>query len=330
MELPMELRAAVEKEADKAGLSRLAAQAQALSRRYREESGQGRRLLTSETEAVAYAAARMPATFGAAAAALRYAAEALPDFRPASLLDVGAGTGAAAWAADAVFHPETVTCLEREPAMRQVGRRLMQAGSPALRAARWEAGDLLGGPLPVRAELVTAAYVLNELTAEDRRKAIRRLWDAAQGMLLLAEPGTPAGSAVLRMAREQLLEEGARIAAPCPGGGPCPMEGEDWCHFSCRVARSRLHRRLKGGEAPYEDEKYAYLALCRPALLAEKAAGGERVLRHPQAAKGRVVLTLCTGAGLEKRTVARRDAAAFRQARGAKCGDLLRLCPPEE
>ena len=41
------------------------------------------------------------------------------------------------------------------------------------------------------------------------------------------------------------------------------MEPDDWCHFTCRVARSRLHKLLKGGEAPYEDEKFAFLAVAR-------------------------------------------------------------------
>ena len=322
MELPAPLRATIEELAAETGASRLLQDAQALSRRYREESGKGNRLLTGDAEAAAYAASRMPATFGALAAAMRYAEETVPDFHPSSLLDVGAGTGAAAWAAGAVFHPETVLCLEREPAMRRVGRRLMQVGSPALQSARWTAGDLTADALPGRADLVSAAYVLNELAAADRPGAVERLWNAARGMLLLVEPGTPAGFAVLRAAREQLLQSGARIAAPCPHGGPCPMEGADWCHFTCRVARSRLHRYLKGGDAPYEDEKFTYLALCRPEVLAAEP-GGERVLRHPQVEKGRITLTLCTREGVEKRAVLKRNAAAFRQARGASCGDRL-------
>lgn len=321
MEFPTALRAAVEQEAEKEGASRLLSQAQALSRRYREESGRGRRLLTQGAEATAYAAARMPATFGACAAAMQYAAEVLPDFRPHTLLDAGAGTGAAAWAAEAVFHPESILCLEREPAMRELGQRLAQAGPPALQSARWQAADLTAGPLP-QAELVTAAYVLNELPPAALQTAAERLWQAARGLLLVVEPGTPAGFAVLRQVRERLTGLGARIAAPCPHSGPCPMTGPDWCHFTCRVARSRLHRQLKGGEAPYEDEKFAYLALCRPALLAGEP-GGARVLRHPQVAKGRIALTLCTAQGLEKRLATRRDPAAFRQARGAKCGDRL-------
>ena len=56
-------------------------------------------------------------------------------------------------------------------------------------------------------------------------------------------------------------EAGANILAPCPHARPCPLAAPDWCHFSARVARSRLHReaglrlrRLNSGcwQAPHE------------------------------------------------------------------------------
>ncbi len=326
MDFPLELRAAVERAAEEVGLPRLLDDARTLSRRYRGEERDGSRLLTRESEAAAYAAVRMPATFGAVSAALEYAAERLPAFRPVSLLDVGAGTGAAAWAAEAVFGVESVRCLEREKAMRSWGKRLMAEGPAALRTASFEEYDLAAGPVPGKAELVVASYVLNELPPEGRRAGAERLWAAASGMLLLVEPGTPAGYALLREARDALLSAGARMVAPCPHEGPCPIAGEEWCHFTCRVARSRLHRRLKEGDAPYEDEKFAYLALCRKEILPAGALPeAARVLRHPQVEKGRITLTLCAPDGRKTLTVSKKDAARFRLARKAKCGDPFPL-----
>ena len=51
--------------------------------------------------------------------------EVMPDFAPQSLLDVGAGTGAASWAAVTQW-PQiaSVTMLDRNPALAALARRL--------------------------------------------------------------------------------------------------------------------------------------------------------------------------------------------------------------
>ena len=316
MEFPLALRAAIEARTASIPQARLLRDAQALSERYRGESGAGNRLLTTEEEAAAYSVVRMPATFGAVAAALSQALAHL-EARPASLLDVGAGTGAAAWAADALLELREIACLEREDAMRRLGETYMRSGPAALQRARWICGDLNEGVLPVCADLVIASYVLNEMRRPNRLRAAERLWDAADQLLLLVEPGTPAGYAQLREVRDLLLQRGAHIAAPCPHEGPCPMADDDWCHFTCRVQRSRLHKQLKGGEAPYEDEKFAYLALTREPCSHAAA----RVLRHPFIESGRVTLQLCGEEGLRTAVVRKRDGADFKRARKTDCGD---------
>jgi len=73
---------------------------------------------------------------------------------------------------------------------------------------------------------------------------------AAKGLLVLVEPGTPAGYGRILRARDRLVGLGATLAAPCPHHAACPLTGEDWCHFSVRLPRSRDHRLAKGGEVP--------------------------------------------------------------------------------
>lgn len=316
MEFPLPLRAAIEKQVEEFGAAGLGQEAKALSRRYREESGQGKRLVRTGRETLAYAAVRMPATFGAVSCALAWTLPLLGK-APSSLLDAGAGTGAVSWAADALLELEEVTCLEREPAMARLGQTLMKAGSAPLQNARWIAGDLTGdGPLPA-AGLVTASYVLSEIRPEDRPAALSRLWQAARELLLLVEPGTPEGFCQLRAARDLLLSQGAFLLAPCPHGEACPLPGGDWCHFTCRVARSHLHRQLKEGEAPFEDEKFCYLAFGR--TPGDRAAA--RVLRHPQVESGKITLRLCTRSGLVTLPVRKRDGQLFKLARKAGSGD---------
>lgn len=130
--------------------------------------------------------------------------------------------------------------------------------------------------------MVTASYVLGELKEQDREAFIRKLWQAAKGSLLIIEPGTPAGFIRIKQVRELLVSFEGCIIAPCPHNKPCPLSQEDWCHFSQRVPRSRLHKQVKEGGLSYEDEKFSYIAVSR---IKHEAASG-RVLRHPIIRKG--------------------------------------------
>lgn len=317
MEFPIELKNAIEARAAEIGLGRLKALAEELSLRYRGQTGQGKKLLTQPEEAVAYAATRMPATFGAVYAALSAALRA-SEFAPQTLLDVGAGTGAACWAAAALLELCEITCLERESAMKNLGQALMKEGAPALRRTVWKTADLTMNSID-GADLVIASYVLGEMAEADRKAALTKLWDAAGKMLLIVEPGTPDGFAQLNAAREELLAAGAHIAAPCPHEENCRLPKDDWCHFTCRVPRSRLHKLLKEGDAPYEDEKFAYLAFAK--FQTKKPAA--RILRHPKIAKGRICLELCGQEENARLTVTKKDGERFRAARKAKNGDIF-------
>lgn len=327
MEMPealsRRLEALLAQQENRGGSAPVRAAGAAISQRYRTRVGTGERLIRSDTEALAYAVSRMPATFAAVYDALEKADPHALLGAP-SLLDVGTGTGAACWAAARRYELRSAVCLDADPKMLRTAGALFQSGPPPLRDARLLQCDASGGPLPARADLVVSAYMLGELPPPRRAAALRAMWDAADRMLLLVLPGTPQGYAAVMQARALLLSWGAYLAAPCPHMGACPLPENDWCHFSCRVPRTRLHRQIKGGSAPYEDEKYAYLAAVR---AQDGAGGGFRVLRHPQVHKGYVRLTGCTPAGLETRTVTRSGGEAYRAARRAAWGDLL---APEE
>lgn len=121
MEFPVQLRAAIEEKIVGCKREPLLKTARSISDRYRTESGAGKKLVTTDAEATVYALTRMPATFGAVSAALRYALESA-GLEIESLLDAGAGTGAAAWAADGLLPLKKVVCFERERAIRRSKR----------------------------------------------------------------------------------------------------------------------------------------------------------------------------------------------------------------
>ena len=316
---PPELAGAIEAELADWDLPALRRSAQELSEQYRRggrESGPG---ITS-LEAAAYVAYRMPATYAAIDSVLREIKARLPAWQPESLLDAGAGSGAGLWAAHTRWNQiKRCSLIDKQPAMIDIGRRL--AGSLALPSdARldWRqqglGADTVGAPF----DLVMSSYVLNELWRDDLSTILDWLWSQTAGTLVIVEPGTPDGFSVIREARRWLIDHGADVIAPCPHADRCPMDCGDWCHFSVRLRRSRIHRAVKPGDLAYEDEKFSYVAAVR--FPADRADA--RILRHPSYGRGLVRLTLCTNDGVVEGVVSRRrDRDHYRIARSASWGE---------
>jgi ribosomal protein RSM22 (predicted rRNA methylase) len=321
MELPPALRQAVDEALVGVPLKALARASEELSRRYRGEVRDGRLHLSDDLFARAYLATRLPATYAAVRAAFEAAAEVQPDFSPLTLLDAGAGPGSALWAAgDCWPSLKEALLIEGSAPMRALGERF-STYAPAEKVA-WRTGDLAGDALLALSphDLVTLAYVLDELSPERRAPLLARLWELTAGTLVIVEPGTPAGYNRILAAREQLLMAGAHLLAPCPHRQACPLIAPDWCHFMRRVARSRLHRQAKGGEVPWEDEKFIYLAAARRSGRAPRA----RVLAPARVGRGRVTLKLCQPDGVAvSRLCTRRDGALYKAARRVGWGDVL-------
>jgi ribosomal protein RSM22 (predicted rRNA methylase) len=320
MELPARLRQGVDSLLNGVALSELQRASHILSKRYRAETRDGRLHLSDEMAAYAYLAARLPATYAAVFSSLNYAAQLRPDFTPQTLLDVGAGPGTVLWAASQCW-PELrqATLLEASEAIRSVGSKL--SAEAGLDKVEWVARDIVKerSALP-KAELVTLAYVLDELSLAERRDLVGRLWAACESMLVLIEPGTPAGWQRIMDARDQLLSEGGFIVAPCPHQQSCSIQGIDWCHFSRRVARSKMHRLTKQAEVPWEDEKFIYLAVSR----SEGERAANRVLAPVKTSSGKAELKLCRNDGaIVEQIITKRDGDLFKKARRADWGDDL-------
>ncbi|CAN7465124.1 hypothetical protein LJR225_003157 [Phenylobacterium sp. LjRoot225] len=321
VELPATLRAAIARELEGVSRKGLAERTARTSAAYRAGKGSAG-VIREADDALAYALARLPATYAACASVFEEAAARAPGFAPRRLLDAGAGPAAASWAALETW-PQLaeLSWLDASPQFLEIAARLAAEAAEPLRAADRRRGDLTaGGADWPRADLVACSYALAEIAPERQAAVVADLWAACEGLLALVEPGTPAGFARLRKAREGLIAAGAQILAPCPHEMVCPMVGEDWCHFAVRLPRSRDHRLAKGAEVPYEDEPYAYLLAARPGL---GAAAPARVLAPPRAGKPGIDLKLCTPEGVEARFVGRRDKAGHAAARRLGWGDAL-------
>jgi len=314
MDIPQELKDEIEKISINQH-AQIIEQSQSISKKYRENDGKGRKLVTKQSEALAYAISRMPATYCAVHTALSHT---LKNYNQEikSVLDVGAGTGAATWAVSNFVQVEKITCLEREEEMRKIGSQLMKQHIPS---AEWKSFDLTLEEIQDNADLVITSYVINELTEADRQKAIIKMWNATNGLLVIIEPGTPDGFAHILQARKLLLEQGANIVAPCTHNNECSVGKDDWCSFYTRVARSKMQKQAKRGEVGYEDEKFSYIAFAKTPVKRSEAV----ILRHPQINSGNVKVKLCTKNGIEEKTYSKKDKELYKKVKKLDAGDTI-------
>jgi len=320
MELPPRLKQAVDQMLEHHSLDELSRASARLTSRYRSELRDGQFHINDAISAKAYIAARLPATFAAVRAALSMVEEAHADFVPKTMLDFGAGPGTALWAASDCWPGlERAVMVEASPTIRAVGQSLSEGLATV--ACDWRAGDVLKTSADLDpADLVTLAYVLDEIEARDIAPVVARLWSLTLDTIVIVEPGTSAGWRRILDARRVLIEAGAHVVAPCPHAQDCPIVAPDWCHFARRVARSRLHRLVKQGEVPWEDEKYIFIAASRKPARTPAA----RVLAPPKTSSGMARLKLCRADGSAGEVViSRRDGDMFREARRADWGDSL-------
>ena len=252
-----------------------------LSNAYRQ--GESSAVLKERADYLAYAVARMPATYAVLETVLSEVAKRWP-FKIKTFLDLGSGPGTAYWAADCEYYK----AVERDVSFIRLAQELGVKGE-------WVQSSLESYAFtPV--DLTLFSYVIAEI--KEYENLVMRAYDATN-VLVIVEPGTPAGFERIRLLRRQLIVQGAHILAPCPGEGECPMKEGNWCHFSKRLARSRLHRSIKGGDLGYEDEKYAYIVATKAPGFACRA----RILTHPHVSKGRVSLPVCLGCTLQSITL---------------------------
>ncbi|HEY5284652.1 MAG TPA: small ribosomal subunit Rsm22 family protein [Polyangia bacterium] len=197
---------------------------------------------------------------------------------PSRVLDLGAGTGAAAKAIRARFGSAEIVSVDKVP-----GPGLQRAD--VTRSVR---------PLGVegRFDLIVAAHLLNELPLDmDGRARLVAGWcrDLLQpdGTCILVEPALRATSRDLLAVRDRLIAAGLFVVAPCLLQAPCPaLERErDFCHASAQAiaeGRSRVD--------------FSYLVLRKQGVPCTDTSRF-RIVSDPMKDKGRLRLFACGPAG---------------------------------
>lgn len=318
MKIPDLLEIAIEEKIQNIKITELKEIAQELSNRYMNEKRSGQTLLSKEKEALAYLGIRMPATFCAIMTALKNTLNVANNCNIETVLDIGAGTGAAAWAITEQIENTKITCLEREEAMRNIGQALMKYNSE-LSQVEWIDADITKNENINGADLIISSYMINELKQEERKKVIEKLLELESKIILIIEPGTPEGFKNIKEIQKIALEKGAHIIAPCTHQNLCKLPKDDWCHTTVRVERSKIQKILKSGDAPYEDEKFSYIAISKENFGTVES----RILRHPIIETGKITLKLCTNGKIEQRIITKKEKELFKQAKKKKCGDSI-------
>lgn len=313
MSLPAYLKEGIAEHLNQSSLKSLAAASAELTAMYKNPLA-GRQGISSEAQRLAYLTVRLPATFEAVASTLQHTLKQIPGQTITSILDLGAGPGTASHAAAALLPDmQRAALVERDSQLISLGKKLT---SQAPFQANWIQADLTGYQIEDSFDLVILSYVLNELKPEDAMHIVANAWEKAQ-VLLIIEPGTPQGFGGIVRYRDWLLQQQARLLAPCPHHLACPMASQgDWCHFYARVERSSEHRRSKQGELGYEDEKFSYIAAGKtPEQLPEA-----RIVRFPEKHSGHLTLTLCQQGQILKETISKKQGSLYKAAKKSDWG----------
>ncbi len=326
--LPDDLAAAIERALAAAPRQQWQREAQALSQRYRApRAGDEPPLATGRDQALGYAALIMPATYAQLRGALAASAARIPEWQPATMLDIGSGPGTALWAAVEQWPTlRSLTAWEREPAFITLGRELTRGSTHvALKTTQWERIDLLRAPSASgqRYDLVVLGHVLNELAPDLRGAVVADAWQRTAGLLLIIEPGTSAAFPVVRAARDQLLTHQAHTIAPCAHDQPCPLVN-DWCHFPQRLIRPPFQRQARGAPSQWEDSKFSYAAMARFAPP-EQIWG--RIIREVTSNKAYAEAKTSTRAGITTYRALKRHKEAYHYLRKLPWGGAF-VQPP--
>lgn len=280
MNLPIETKTKIEALGSSYNTKELTDTSLKMSETYLKENSNGESLVFSPIQVFTYAVTRMPATYASISSALNDSFE-LVEKDINSILDLGSGTGSMALVANELLPNVSITCVEREIEMLNLASKIIDTPT-------YINEDAVKNFPDNKADLVSACYFINEIKENELDNILSNIWEASKKYILIVEPGTVKSYKRIMKVKDYYIAKGGYIVSPCPHMNKCPLK-DDWCHFSTRVSRSKLHKELKGGDAPYEDEKYTYLFISKTKLKPDYS----RVLRHPIINSGFILLRLC-------------------------------------
>lgn len=290
--------------------------AEALSMRYRSRQNQEETFIKNKEEALAYLCMRFPATYAANNHVFSRINELSLPFSYSSFLDVGSGSGSSFFSAQSHFGAFSKVCfIEKDLNLIEIGKTLIKESKMSTTTS-WVCGDFVTKEFPNNFDVVSFSYSLGEV--KNYKDVLSKAIVSFNDLLVIIEPGTPAGFERILKYREFLLSKGLFLLAPCPGSFSCPMQNGKWCHFSERLSRSSLHRFLKGGTLGFEDEKLSYLVFSKKQFKEHLP----RLISFPSKKTGFIEAEFCMPDGtLLHKKFLKREEDEYKKIKKAKWGD---------
>ena len=300
--------------------------AQALHLRYRQpEQNKQQHHVSDALDALPYLGLRAPATYAQIGSAVAATSELVPHWQPTTLLDLGCGPGSGLWALFGLFPSLTqATCVDHSAHFLTLGQQILHTIQAPL-AVTWQKADLLQHVQQHKTvyDVVLLANVLNELNEQQRDALVAAAFACCGSMLIIVEPGTPAGSAIVQRAAQQLAPSGTLIA-PYLGNQVVP---EEWLHFSQRFTRPGFTRRLRQAmrdselmASDWEDAKYSYVTVGK--IVPELTPWG-RVIGPVQLSKGYLEVPVLTHEQCFGVKVPKRHKQQFAYGKKLSWGELI-------
>jgi ribosomal protein RSM22 (predicted rRNA methylase) len=313
--LPDKIVKKIEELLEGKSLSKIAETVKDLSGLYRQKTIK-KSYMEDEKDYLAYLLFRLPATFKAVCSVLKTLKDVSQE-EIKTVLDIGSGPGTATLAALEVLDISKAHLIEKEKGLLDIASSFIDHLD-----VEYKNTDFQSLPLFPSSDVAIFSYSIGEVV--DWKNTLERVLSSCQ-TIVIVEPGTPKGFNRIREIRSYLIENGLFVLAPCPHCYLCPVKEGAWCHFSVRLARTKWHKDVKGGELGFEDEKFSY-------VIASKKPGksfNNRIVSSPKHLKGHMIFEVCNKQGvIEEITVSKKQKDFYKSAKKKEWGDDLEVTEP--
>lgn len=280
------------------------------------------------SDCIAYLGLRFPATYAQIASALTHIQERIPGFQPKSVLELGCGPGTGIWAAKSIWSSiASATGLDQEQLFLTLAEEIHYDSKMNL-DTKWIKSSILKWITTedkTTYDLIIIANVFNELTDEERDRIMEKISAHSSGIVVLIEPGTTVGNAIVQKVA-QTISTTQHLIAPYINNTFVTSD-EYWIHFSQRLQRPEFQRRIRQSmrdsalmASDWEDAKYAFVAWGN--IPDEKKIWGVCIGKIEKL-KGFLLVPVLTAESIVKARVLKRNNAVYNFAKNIRWGETL-------